>query len=948
MRYLTAFLLVLLILNISYSKKVEKSDTKKVEKAKVEIPEVVFPVEVITEKKEEKPPVYPPKKISYDVKFQIKEEFEKDIKPIPPVDIEPIEVYIEKPSTFLGLPKDNALLGDAIEFYNTNDYLLADEKLKTLFKEYKESKNFGTAYYLRGLIKYKTGDTKEALKNFEKACFYKGKLEKKQRKASCISAVILAYQTGNPQKAREIASRLKNKRIDELFIKVINYTMNGDYDKALKVSTLFRCEQVHVNLIEYCRYTKGYLYFFKGNYRKALGYFRKVKDKKYKQQITVLKGFAYLKLGKLDEAERVFRNYLKVYGTLDNISTYVFYGLGLIDLKKGLYKKALRIAGTLEARDKRLAQNIYMTLADRYSDKHNFKMAFSLLQKSLKISSRYKDVLKKKISITAYNEGHYEYAYKLMKGIKNPYFYLFMGYSLYWLGKYDEATKYLDMAVKDNIPRGYKYEALKLLADIYYRSKREKKFLDIVRKIKDYNKKTARDLLGWFFFKKKDYAKAYKVFVNPYMKAVSAFNSGNYEPALQLIHKINNRKAKFLEAYIYLRKGEFDVARDILRNLAKYRDEIGEQSAYLYAFSFFAQGDYQTAAEEFENFLRVSRNPKFRKQAQLRLADCYYNLGKKDIARRIYETFIKNNANSPEAIDAAYQLTLLEMNSSEVDVEKQIKRFLRKYPRYKLADLLRTQLADLYIEKKNYAEAEKIFLYLIKKNVRESEYALYKLGYLKYKTGNTDEAKQILIAYLQKYPNGRFKKDTLNLLAKMYEEEHNYREAIKYVRQLPQTNQNKYRLAMLYFHLGNYSYAKKYFENLYKTYPEYKSEIGYYLGKIAYIRKDLKTALRYFEEATNSSDYDIAAESYFYLGEIYRNLGKPEMALNNYLNVIYLYPEAKVFVSKARVRVAESMFKQDKRMEASCMLKPVDTKYLNNIELRLYDKLKKKLPTCYN
>ncbi|RUM60349.1 MAG: hypothetical protein DSY59_03160, partial [Persephonella sp.] len=750
--------------------------TKSFAEVKINTPEIIFPVEVITERYEEKPTVYPPKVIELKVEIKIKENVKKYVKPILPLDIPPVEVFMEKPKTFLGLPKDNSLLSDAIESFYKREYYLTEDLLNKLLKYISKQKNYkrnfeGRAYYLLGLTKYNGLEKKEAYRYFLKGCYFPKYFPEKP--ASCKSAVILALQLGQYNEADRLL-KLINKSIDTAFLLTVNSFLKEDYRQSSKLSKLYKCDELDIAFIGYCKYVKGFLSFINKDYRTAISYLEKVKSNNYKKQTTLLMGLSYLKLNDLANAEILFRKYLKDYGSVDKLSTYVIYGLSLVNLKKGEFNKALRLAGTLEGRDKLLAQSIYLKLADIYIKKEKFEEAFSLLQKSLKISTEYKEDIKKKLAITAYNRGKYKYAYQLMKDINDPYFKLFTGYTLVWLKKEEEAVKYLTEILDYNLPKKHILNSLKLLADIYYRLGKEKSYLDTIKKISKIDRNEARNLLGWFFFKKRKYREAFKSFVNPYMKAVSAFNSGDFETALKFISKLRTKKAKFLEAYIYLKKGEYDVARNLLVKLSRGTDKTSQEAGYLYAYSFFSQGDYERAIEEFRKFISITKDKELKKLATLRIADSYYNLGKKEIARRIYETFIRQNVNSKEAIDAAYQLTVLEMENSEGDVEKQILTFLKKYPSYPLADLLRLQLADIHISKKDYDKAEKLLKYVIGKDKEESDYALYKLAYLMYIKGDFNKAKEIAQEYLQKYGSGKFKVDILELLANIYEEEGNY------------------------------------------------------------------------------------------------------------------------------------------------------------------------------
>jgi len=916
--------------------------------SKIELPEVLFPIEVVAERQEKKPPVKPPKKINYDVKVKLSDKIINYLKPLPPIDTKLLDTYIEPPSSFLGLPRDNAILSSAIKHYYAGNYLFAKSRIEKLFEAYKKNIGkkdiYGKAYFLLGLIEYKLENRKGAYNYLKKACEYP--IHFKEQTSACLSAQIVAYQLNNIKDAEEIEKKLKVNTLDGKFLKAIKYFLRKDFKTAHKILSKINCDALSVNLIDYCRYVKGYVNFANGYYQSAIYTLKKVKSPNYRKQAQIMLGYSYLKIGKNKEAEAVFRSYLERYGSADEYSTLAYYGLGLVNLKKGLLQKALKIAGILESRNRTLAQNLYLKVADFYKRKGNYKKAFVLYQVALKLAPEHKTDIKKKLVITAYNDGNYDYAYKLAKGINDPMFYLIKGYSEYWLKMYREAAKDLEKAVKGYLKKKDKLLALQILADIYYRNDMGKKYLDTLKEIKKYDIKLARDLLGWYFFKKKKYDKAYKAFVDPYMKAVSLFNLNQLDKALNIAKNIPDKRARFLEAYIYLRKGQYQKARDLLKELAKSKDKLGEEAAYLYAFSYFAEGDYSKAIEELRKFLQFAKDEELRKIATLRLADSYYNLGNKELARKIYEDFIRKHADSPEAIDAAYQLTVLEMDKPDTDIEKQIVKFIKKYPSYPMADLLKLQLVDIYIDKKRYADAEKLLKEIADKNKRESEYALYKLGYVKYLQGEIDEAKKVLREYLAKYKKGQYRIAAIELLAKMYEEENDYNGAIIYVSQLPKTSKNMYRLANLYFKVGDYKNAEYFYKELYNQYPEYRSDIAYYLGVIALKKNKLDEAEEYFNEAINGSNYDNVAASYYYLGLIAMKKGKNEEALNHFLNVIYLYSENEKFASKARLRAAEIMKKQNRKREASCMLKRINTRYLDEKELEIYRALKKTLPKC--
>jgi len=909
----------------------------------VKVPEITFPIEIIAERTEKKPSLKPPDKLELGEKVEIK-LFVEEIKPIPPYDVKPPVIKINKPSAFLGIPEENALMSEAVRDFEKGKYLSARKKLEKLIKKYPNVPFITDAYYLLGLIHLYLGEPEKAEKYFVKGCLQESNSPSKDY--SCLAAAIMYLKSYRTEEAEEMLRKAELPKEEALFWHGVILALMKKPSEAYQLIKEVDCENLDVNFVDYCRYMKGYLLFSRKKYKEALKVLEKVENSPYRKQVLLLKGFSYLQLGDYEKARRYFETFLKEYGSVEKISDYAIYGLGIIDIKEGKIKKALEKAGILEHREPSLAQNLYIKIAEELADRGDFETAFVILQKSAKAGNKYIDYLKKKLAVLSYNSGKYQYAYLMLKEIDTPLFNLYTGFALLKLGRPVEAKKYFEKAVKTAEDPKVKETALKYLADVYFQLKEYEKYLKTVKELKKYDPDYAADLLGWYFFVKKDYKKAYLAFKDPYMKAVSAFNANLLREAYELIKDRTDRKSRFLLAYIYLKTGKYAEAREVLKELAQEDDQIGREAGYLYAYSYFSEGDFQNAVEAFREYAEKYPDTSLGRQAILRMADAYYNLGDIDKAREIYHQFIQKYANTPEAIDAAYQLTLLETKGSGGDVAQQIESFIKKYPNYPLVNLLKIQLADYYLENKQYEKAEQIYREIMEKDVKESDYAHYRLGYLYYLKGNLKKAAEILEQYIRKYPNGEFSLTAKALLVKIYEKLGDTDRAIAVLKQLPDTDENRYRLAVLYFKKGDLQKAKEYFEDLYARFPSYRSDIAYYLGKIHFLEGQYETALRYLEEALGGKDYFHVAESYYLIGLIYHKRGKLEEALNSYINVIYLYPEAKELVVKARLKAAEIMKKTGQKKEAACMIKPLLDKKLPDNQAKELERIKKGLPEC--
>ncbi|WP_457643011.1 tetratricopeptide repeat protein [Persephonella sp.] len=909
----------------------------------IKVPEVTFPIEITTEKIEKKPVLPPPDRIKLEEKVEI-QLFVEEIKPIPPYDVKPPVIPINKPSSFLGIPEENALMAEAVDDFQNGRYIFAKEKLEKLIDKYPKVKFITDAYYLLGLTYLNLGEKKKAEEAFTQGCTKDSLTLSKDY--SCIGAAVLKLQVYKTDEAEQMLRKINTSNENTLLWHSVVLSQMMKPAEAYSLIKEIKCENLDINFIQYCRYMKGYLLFANKKYQDALAVLSLLESPTYYRHTLLLKGFAFLNLGDYREAKKYFEKFLEGYGSVEKLSDYALYGLGIIALKAENTEGALEKAGILEPRDKNLAQNLYIKVAEHLADRGDFQTAFVILQKSASAGNRYIDYLRKKLAVTAYNTGNYRYAYLMFKEIKTPLFDLYAGYALLKMKKPVQAKEYFEKALQNAEEPQIKENALKYLADIYFQLRQFKDYLQTVKQIKQYNPEYASDLLGWYFFYKKDYRKAYLAFKDPYMKAVSAFNGDLLKEAYQLIKDKKDRKSRFLLAYIFLKEEQLDKARQILKELSEGNDHIAEEAGYLYAYSYFSEGNYQKAVEAFREYAQKHPDTRLGRQALLRMADSYYNLGEIEKAREIYRNFIQKYANSPEAIDAAYQLTLLEMKGSEGDVAQQIESFIQKYPNYPFVNLLRVQLADYYLEKKEFDKAQQIYTEIIHQDVKESDYAMYKLGYLYYLKNEPQEAVKVLEEYTKKYPQGEFSVAVKSLLVKIYQETGELDKAIAVLKELPDTDENRFKLAVIYYQKGDMLKAKELFEDIYTRFPKYRNDIAYYLGKIQLSNGHRDMALKYFEEAVGGKDYFHVAESYFLLGVIYQQEGDKEKALNNYINVVYLYPEAKEFAIKARLKAAEIMKETGQKKEASCMLKPVLNEELEEKLREKLNSLMKGLPEC--
>lgn len=890
---------------------------------------VKFEIEIINTKLESREPLRPPTELNQFV-------FSGDVDLLSkiPVVINGINslplLVVEKPRSYLGIPLSNALLARSMDDFNTGNLIFAKNQLEEFIKRYKDSPYLYYAYYLLGYIEFKNGDLEKSKDHLNKSCGIN------PGKENCLSFSLVSVLTKDFENAQRALHYVDSKDPDRVFVSnFINIVKNGDFKVDIS------CDDVDVSLINYCLYLKKYLAFFGKNYEEVLKIQPEVDIRDIKNQTMILDGFSNYFLGNYSQSVEIFRNYVDRVSLYDRLSNLAIYGIGKIETDRLLWS-----AQILETRDEQLGQSLYIDIAKYFGENRNYLNSFLYFQKALYLSENHKQSILKNIAVSSYNMKNYRYALGILKDISqkenDPLVYLYSGYTAYLLKEYGQAEKsfykLLDFSE-------YREVALEYLSDIYLTTKDEENFLETARQLRNINPDKAYDLLGWYFFEKGDYKNATKSFKDSYMKAVSAYNINDLDTAKTLLNGKDDERSKFLNAYIFLKENKIDLSRQILGSIKDGQGALSEKAFYLYAFTYFSEGKFETSLSEFKKFLDKYRdeNDDFVKKARLRIADCYYNLGETDLARKIYGEFITKYIGTKDGIDASYNLLVLETREGNTDIKKMIEGFIARYPEYPLIPLLNVELADIYSQENSYDQAEKIYTELLNKDTKESQVALYKLGQVYYKKGDYDKAKKTLSEYINRYPGSDNLFNVKLLLGQTLEKQNRVEEALSVYSQIEYSDDIKFRIAELLLKKKEYGKAISYLNDLYRRHPENKI-LALYLGMAYNYLKQVDKATDYLLEATKSQDPKIASEGYYHLGLIFKDKDI-NRALNSFLNSIYLSGYLDTTNINSRFEASEILIMAGKRKEASCLLKEV-LKYNDDAVKEKVENMLKDLPKC--
>ncbi|MCX7759753.1 MAG: tetratricopeptide repeat protein [Hydrogenothermaceae bacterium] len=915
--FIKIVIFLILILNLSYADN------------SIQIAPVNIPVEIVDIRQEKRESLNPPQRFEL-FNINITPDIHKDIF-LTKEGVENLPILsIEKPKAYLGIPPSNAIMADAIENFTKGDFIFAYQKAEEFVRKYKDSPYLYYGYYILGYTEFKKGNLEKAGEFLEKSCSLK------KLKENCLSYAIVSLLKGDFQNVQSVINDLPKDDPDTIFIMD---TLKLLKDRDLNMRST--CGNVDLSLVEYCKYLKKYTEFFKGNYKNSLSLKFQINNLNIKKRTTVLDGFSYYLIGERSKSLDTFKKYVAEISVSDKLSNFALYGIGLSD-----ESKTLEMAQILETRDENLSQDLYLVVGQKYGKDRNYLNSFLYFQKALYLSDRYKDVILKNIAVNMYNLGNYKYGFNIFKDVVNRSpdlkTILYTGYTAYRLKDYEEAQKQFLKLVDTE----YKELALEYLADIYLNIKDDENFIETIKQLKTLNPEKAYDFLGWFFFERGDYKNAFKSFRNPYMKAVSAYNISDLKTSSKLIENSDDEKSTLLKAYIALKSQDIEKARQILKSIKDRDSRISEEASYLYAYTYFSEGNFDLATLEFKNFLNRYgyKDDDLTKKATLRIADSYFNMGETDLARQIYNDFISKNSGKQEAIDAAYNLLVLETKEGSTDNKKMIEDFIRRFPNYPLIPILKLQLAQIYTDEKDYQKAEDIYKEIIDTNTKESETALYKLGQLYYIKGDLESAVKVLTEFLNRYKNSENLFNVKLLLGEILEKQDKIDEALSVYYQISDNDDVKFRIANLLYRKGDYDNSLQYLEQLKEKYPDNKVVL-LLIGK-AYYKKGLtEEAIKFLQEGTKSDNPKISAESYYYLGLIFKDRKDFNKALNNFLNAIYINPDTDLVNVSSRFEAANILIKAEKRKEASCLLKEV-LKYNDDTVRQKAESMLKNLPKC--
>lgn len=564
------------------------------------------------------------------------------------------------------------------------------------------------------------------------------------------------YQRKNFVKAKQylIPMTQKGNYKSEAYYYLGNIALeNKDYDEALKYFDYIKDQSKYKKEIAYQNLV---ILFHQKKYEQAIALgesnFKKSRGSDQSQMAKIL-GESYFYLNQYDKAIPYLLQYR---GKLKKGLTEVdYYFLGYAYYKQGNYDLAIENFNKITDEKTGVSQNAHYHLGDCYLQKNQKAQALNA----------FKNASEMEFDVQIQQDAFLNYA-KLSYDIGNPY----------------QSSSEVLQAYVDKYPNSSETDYIEqLIVNAYLQFKDYQGAIDYYnqqRLVKDATYQTILIEKGFELFNARKYKESNKYFAEA---------SGIYADK-----ELKNR-ALFWEAETLFETYDFIGAAYAYQSFirdenSQYLDEYNN-GVYGLAYALYKQKKYERAIKVFEEYLEVSNDEVKRRNAILRIADCYYVSKEYWPALEKYNLIIKENK---EQVDyAMYQKALaygfVGRNEKKIETLKTIQK---QFTSSAYLDDSYYQLGNLYGNQNKNSLAIAAYDDLVNTYPRSPLAAKAKLkkGIVLFNTNQNLPSIQVLKELVAKYPGTAEAIQGVHIVEQVYKEIGQVDEYAKWVKKLEFVN----------------------------------------------------------------------------------------------------------------------------------------------------------------
>lgn len=373
----------------------------------------------------------------------------------------------------------------------------------------------------------------------------------------------------------------------------------------------------------------------------------------------------------------------------------------------------------------------------------------------------------------------------------------------------------------------------------------------------------------------------------------SYYKANKPDKAKAFLDKVRNQpgeyyvRANYYYGYICYSNKDYDCA---IKSFERIKDENFESIPLFIAQMYYAKADYQKAID----YSSKISNPKYTNELNLIKGKSSFQLGRYDEA---YKFFSKCDlANLKPSDEERYEIgyTCYSQKKYEEANVQFIKLSILDSPLGQISNFYLGQSFLKLNKKQNaynaFAEAKRQT-----HNIEIKESALFNYAKLAVELGYSSVALKSLQEFITEFPESELNDDAKGLLAELFLQTKNYRQACEILSNLKSyNNQTKIAYQAVHFHRAEELYlnqefteAENYFKASLKFNPDKKleGEAWYWLGEIAYKAgkySDATTNYNRFINISEGSNSPLFANCYYNIGYCYYMEKNYSQALNFY------------------------------------------------------------------
>lgn len=684
------------------------------------------------------------------------------------------------------------------------------------------------------------------------------------------------------------------------------------------------------------RFYLGNFYYARGDYERALSYYRQVDAAEvefdHRSEYNFKTGYCYFVKGEVQKASKLFSQQVEGKSKYRTSSLYYY---AHIQYMNGQYDLALKNFRELQ-KDKKFAKIAPSYIARIYYYLGREDELLEMAPALLKDPNVYKaEEIHQMVGEVYFNRGEYAKALEQYRKVgesstvqgctpqDNDYQ---TGYSYYMLGNYAEAAKYL--ARKTSCNDSVAQNALYVLGDCYVKldRKMDARSMFLQASKMDFNKKVKEDAL--FNYAKLscelnqnamgESIKSFESYLKKYPRSSHKTeaeeiltelycSTNNYKEAIRLLEQVPQRNARLEQAY----------QRALLNR----------------GIELCNSGKEEEGVKLYEKAAKVNAVPKITADANYLLGEWQYRNGKGSEAERNLNKFLLSSyANSSVyANDARYVYGYLQMKRKQyADAYETFSELSGRLTGSdaKTADMrndVNNRLGDCLYVQSRFGESITMYDKVIKANGRDADYATYQKALAYGAQGKNSDKLTYLNYIFERYDNSPLKSKAMLEIANTYMMCDNNEMAMTYynnfIKQYPKSAYVKTALlnqGLIYYNTDRNNEALRTFDHLLTEYPgtdEARDALGtvknIYIAQnrideyFAYVKRTTKVTISNVEQDSTTF---LAAEGRYQEGEFETAAASLEGYLSRFPNGL--------FAVKAHYLLADSYYRMQKEGRA--------------------------------